>query len=122
MLTNQIKNSLKKFVNDPFTIVSLIIILSIMVLTSAFIIIFWKKLPSELPLFYSFPWGEEQVGSPLHLVYFALSTAVIFLFSLFFSFLLHKKFSFYSHVLLLCSLSVVALGMITIIQIILLVT
>ncbi|MBI2007417.1 MAG: hypothetical protein HYS83_01825 [Candidatus Blackburnbacteria bacterium] len=29
------------------------------------LLIFWKKLPSQVPLFYSKPWGEEQLVSPV---------------------------------------------------------
>lgn len=30
-------------------------------LSVALLLIFWKKLPPEMPWFYSLPWGEEQL-------------------------------------------------------------
>lgn len=28
------------------------------------LVFFWFRLPSQIPLFYSHPWGEEQLASP----------------------------------------------------------
>lgn len=53
------------------------------------ILLSWRKLPPELPLFYSQPWGVEQLGSPLGLFLFPISIALfivlIFLTKKFFS-------------------------------------
>lgn len=39
------------------------------IITSFFLLIlFWGKLPPQVPLFYSRPWGEEQLGKPLELL------------------------------------------------------
>lgn len=32
-----------------------------------FLLIFWLRLPPEVPLFYSKPWGQEQLGQPIFL-------------------------------------------------------
>lgn len=32
-----------------------------------FLLIFWLKLPPEVPVFYSKPWGQEQLGQPIFL-------------------------------------------------------
>lgn len=32
-------------------------------LSAMLLLVFWKKLPPELPWFYSLPWGEEQLIS-----------------------------------------------------------
>lgn len=39
------------------------------IITSFFLLIlFWGKLPPQVPFFYSRPWGEEQLGKPLELL------------------------------------------------------
>ena len=49
------------------------------VLSSIFILlIFWGKLPPQVPLFYSHPWGEEQLAKPIFL--WILPTGAIFVF------------------------------------------
>lgn len=37
-------------------------------LALSFLLIFWMKLPPQVPLFYSKPWGEEQLVSPVFLL------------------------------------------------------
>lgn len=44
----------------------------------AAIIVFWQKLPPQVPLFYGKPWGEEQLASPIFLL-LPLLAAGIFL-------------------------------------------
>lgn len=31
------------------------------------LLFFWRKLPPQIPLFYSHPWGEDQLGQPVFL-------------------------------------------------------
>jgi hypothetical protein len=39
-----------------------------------FLLLTWKSLPPRLPLFYSLPWGEEQLGKPIFLLILPLSS------------------------------------------------
>jgi len=43
------------------------------------ILFFWKKIPPEVPLFYSRPWGKEQLANPLFLFLLPGLTLVVFL-------------------------------------------
>jgi len=43
------------------------------------ILIFWQKLPPEIPLFYSRPWGKEQLVSPLWLFLLPILSFFVFL-------------------------------------------
>jgi len=45
------------------------------------ILFFWSKLPPEVPLFYSRPWGKEQLVNPWFLFLLPGLTLVIFLFN-----------------------------------------
>ena len=83
---------------------------------------FWSRLPPEVPLLYSRPWGEEQlVNKPLILLLPALSTFFTLtnlrLASLFFD-----KEKFFSQLIIWLNLVVVALAITTMIRILLIIT
>lgn len=42
------------------------------------VLLTWSKLPEQVPLFYSKPWGQEQLAKPIFL-FMPLSLALIFL-------------------------------------------
>lgn len=48
-------------------------------ISAIFLLVFWRQLPPQIPLFYSLPWGIEQLGSPLGLLLFPLSTLIAIL-------------------------------------------
>ncbi|MFZ5365783.1 MAG: hypothetical protein ACOZBZ_00635 [Patescibacteria group bacterium] len=51
-----------------------------LILASCFILLlFWIKLPPEVPLFYSRPWGEDQLGQPFFLWILPGGTILVFL-------------------------------------------
>ena len=56
------------------------------------ILLFWKELPPELPLYYSKPPGKEQLASPLSLFLLPLLSLIIFLVNFSLSYLLNKYF------------------------------
>lgn len=68
--------ALKLFLKDNFNSLwqdkeakaSLRIALAILLFSLALLIFTWSKLPPQLPLFYSLPWGEEQLGQPILLL------------------------------------------------------
>lgn len=40
---------------------------------------FWQRLPPQVPLFYSHPWGESQLASPAGLMLLPLLSLLIFI-------------------------------------------
>lgn len=50
----------------------------LMLLYAVILIWRWKKLPPELPLFYSLPRGNEQLGSPFNLILLPFLSVLIF--------------------------------------------
>lgn len=52
---------------DKFSLSVLIFSIFSILLQGLLILINWKKLPPELPLFYSQPWGEKMFARPLFL-------------------------------------------------------
>lgn len=63
---------------DRFSRVAFIICLVSTLFLSALILVSWGKLPPELPLFYSRPWGEPMLTRPIFLwILPAISVGVV---------------------------------------------
>lgn len=45
------------------------------------LVFFWSKLPPQIPLFYSLPWGEEQLASPVSVLILPGGIFLIILFN-----------------------------------------
>lgn len=82
-----------------------------------FITFYFDSLPPELPLFYSLPWGQDQLVSPQHLYLLPLISLLVLLLDLFFILFL-AKLKLLSLVLLLSSFSFCFLSTYTLIRII----
>jgi len=46
------------------------------------ILLSWKKLPPEIPLYYSQPWGTEQLAKPANLFILPFANFLVLLFTL----------------------------------------
>lgn len=55
----------------------------LLLLQSLFLLLVYRSLPSELPLFYSRPWGEEQLGPRFLLWILPVLALILFLLNLF---------------------------------------
>lgn len=62
------------FWQEKTTRVAVRISFALLFLTLAFLILIWRKLPPQIPLFYSLPWGEDQLGSPFFLLILPLGS------------------------------------------------
>jgi len=56
------------------------------------ILFFWRRLPPEVPLFYSRPWGKEQLTTPWSFFILPALSLIVFLINLIFSYLINKSF------------------------------
>lgn len=83
------------------------------------VIIFWKKLPPQVPIFYSRPWGEEQIASPTYLFLPMLLAFLLLIINL----VLAKTTddNFLKRVLFIGGSTVAVLASITVIRIVLLI-
>ncbi|HUW21243.1 MAG TPA: hypothetical protein VMW41_01110 [Candidatus Bathyarchaeia archaeon] len=61
------KKELALLRDDSFVWFSSLASLCLIILTSLLIFYSWNRLPPQIPLFYSRPWGEKQLASPLEL-------------------------------------------------------
>ena len=91
-------------------VISLILILIIFFL--------FQYLPPQLPLFYSFSWGEKQLASHYQFYVIPISIMVISLVNLVISLQLHPSQLFFKKSLLLSSLIITTILTITIIKIV----
>lgn len=85
---------------------------------SLFILVFFKFLPSKLPLFYSLPWGEKQLATTRQFFIIPAIITLITLVNLVISHQLHMSQSFLKKVLLASSLVASVIVTITFIKII----
>ena len=121
-LISEVKSNLPVFKKDWFFIASLIAALAAVVLSVAFLIIFWKHIPPQIPFFYSLPWGEEQLGQPLMLIGLLLGMVMLFILNTLAALVIYTSSQFLSHMLLLGAASFSILTTITLVHIIILIT
>ncbi|MFH0863588.1 MAG: hypothetical protein V1858_00655 [Candidatus Gottesmanbacteria bacterium] len=83
-----LKNNITNLIIKPKTIfeplwqeknfrIVLLITLAIIIFSLVFLLFFWPKLPSEVPLFYSLPWGKEQLANTTYLFILPLGSILI---------------------------------------------
>lgn len=107
---------------DPLFIWCARLILLFVIPTSLLLILKTNKLPPEIPLYYSLPWGEEQLAQPLALYLVLGGLVLTALLNTFLSLLLFSSTKILSRILMFAAVGIVFLGIVTICQIILLVT
>jgi len=78
---------------------ALLIALGLVVIMVGLFFAFYRKLPPEIPLFYSRPWGEAQLASPWLLLILPALSLFIIIFNFILSGLLFD-FSFLAQVLM----------------------
>jgi len=87
-------------------------------LISMFIVIFASLMPSKMPLFYSLPWGDSQLGSSEQLLILPAIIVLITLFNLILSWQLHPSQIFFKKILNFSSILVSIILTITFIKIV----
>lgn len=113
----------KLFLNaDPIIRFSFLVSLIIALLTFFFLIVQFNRLPPELPLFYSRPWGDEQLGKPSHLFVLPGGAFFILLINSYLGFLFSEQELLLSKILLISSVIVSIISFIALFKIIMLVT
>ncbi|MEK7119252.1 MAG: hypothetical protein AAB457_00535 [Patescibacteria group bacterium] len=86
------------------------------------IIMRWKLLPPAVPLWYSRPWGVEQLAGPLWLFLLPVGGLMVYGVNVWVSLLLLYEYPVFTRVLFLSSLLVNLLCLLTLINILFLVT
>lgn len=81
-----------------------------------------SRLPPVVPLFYSLPWGEEQLVSPFHLLLFLIGLVGLYGANLVCIYLLYPTSRYFTRILMIGSGVISLLGVVTLTQIIRLIT
>lgn len=83
-----------------------VIPLLISILMVGLILILSRSLPPRLPLFYSLPWGENELAQNLQLLIIPAIIALVTLSNLIISWQLHSSQAFFKKILLFSSILV----------------
>lgn len=110
-----------QFLKHPSYYLPLRIFVILLGVSFLFLGLTFRKLPPVVPLYYSLPWGEEQLVRPYELFIIPVSFIIMFLANIILSFFIIKKDTFLIQMLLWASCILALSGLITLIKIILLV-
>lgn len=97
---------------------------SLLMIIFSFVIFLFKKetLPHQVPLNYSLPWGEEQLVPAVYLLILPLSSLIVFIFNIFWSFFFIKRDIFLAKIIAFANLVVAFLSFYTMVRIIFLIS
>lgn len=95
--------------------------LAIFSLNILLLIFFFKRLPPLLPLFYSLPWGEEQLAGPTSLILLPFGSFVLGSFNFLFAAFVFKDQPLAAKILIWAIPVLILLCVITLIEILFLV-
>jgi len=92
-------------------------------LVSLFVLVLkWRGLPSEVPLFYSLPWGGQQLASSMSLIFLILFCAIFVFLNFIMAVFVFRNEVFLARALVFLGLTVSLLVGITVIKIVFLLT
>lgn len=86
------------------------------------LLIKWRELPPEVPLYYSLPWGEEQLTTPFNLLILPLVSFFVFILNFFLASILLEKEPWLCRILILTATIFSFLSTLALIKIIFLIT
>jgi hypothetical protein len=111
-----------EFKQDKFFVWSARI--GIVVQLFCFLLLLWKwaKLPQVVPLFYSLPWGDQQLGHPLSLLLLVCSISFFYVVNTLFALVIFNTSKYLSHMLLIATTIITILTAITLVNIVWLVS
>jgi len=116
-----IKQELDILFQDKKLKVSIRFMLGFLFLTSTLVLLLWRRLPPKIPLFYSRPWGEEQLVERFWLLVLPIICFLLISFNFRLAGLFLKKENLLAQILIWSSLILVFLLSTTIIRILLIV-
>jgi len=82
----------------------------------------WNRLPPKIPLWYSRPWGIDQLAPPIWLFLLPLGGLAIYFINLFVSEYLIAEYLIFTQMLFLSSLLINVLSLVTLVKILFLIT
>lgn len=95
---------------------------AILLFILAFLLFTWQKLPPQVPLFYSLPWGEEQLASPNFLLILPFSCLCLGILNFFLAVFCLEQHSLAAKILVWVTTSLIFLASFTLVKIVFLIT
>ena len=96
--------------------------IGLLILAVAYLLFAGSVLPPEVPLFYSRPWGSEQLANPLLLWLLPFGTGLIIFFNSYLGSRLLTEFPFLTQILIWSNVLLAFLSSVTVIKIVNLIT
>ena len=81
----------KKLISRPLIKKSAVIVFLLLITDAGVLIFHWSKLPPEVPLYYSLPWGEQRLVSAYGLLILPILGLGIYLFNCLLAVLLARE-------------------------------
>jgi hypothetical protein len=122
MIKEQLQSQIQALRRDPVFTWSSSISLVALALSLIILVLFWRNLPPEIPFFFSLPWGEEQLTSPLTLIFLIFGTFFLYLTNILLALFFHNATPYYARMLIVGSTICALLTVVTTIRIIFLIT
>jgi hypothetical protein len=97
-------------------------VLFVSICSIAAIVLRWNTLPPLIPLWYSRPWGTDQLAQPIWLFILPIGSILLYFVNLTISMYLTAEYLIFTQILFITSLLVSLLSFITLIKILFLVT
>jgi hypothetical protein len=97
-------------------------VIACFIISLLFIIWQWKRVPPLVPLWYSRPWGTDQLASPIWLFLLPLGGLLIYFINLSVSMYITAQYLIFTQMLFLSSLLVNILSLVTLVKILFLIT
>lgn len=116
------KDKINLFRQEKIIKITSQISLGLLLLALVFLAVFWQKLPPEIPLFYSLPWGEEQLGPPSFFLILFFSGFFLGIINFILGLIFFEKHPLAAKIMAFVTTAVSLLLMITVFKIIFLVT
>ena len=116
------KGNFKLIFSDKITRISIISSFVLILVEIFLVVIFYGKLPPLIPFFNSRPWGEDRLASSQAVFLIPLFSVIIFIVNLFLSGFFYRKNVLISRIIAFTISLFTILGLISFIQIVLLVS
>lgn len=116
-----LSQSYKTLVHDQLVVVAAITTVFIIIIGLMTLILFFDKLPSQVPLYYSLPWGKDRLAPAVYLFMLPASAFSIFVVNSIIMFWFSQNEPLISKILAISSVLAAFLSCYTLIRIILLV-
>lgn len=122
MNLDELRIKFREMKYDKYFTITSRLMLVLIPLTLVFLIWSWPRLPQQVPLFYSLPWGEEQLAPTLSLYILILGSGAMYALNIVLAVWVYNRWSFYSRMLLIGSSTATILAIITVIKIVFLIS